>query len=631
MASNSSFFYWYRRYKVRAVDMNNFQSAMVEQSRGLSEGALDASILKGFDVSAVSGFSLSISAGISTAASGYLGVINSETVLDVSSAVDGTYPTRSLVVCTPELIDSNYINSPTSPFTQVPLNQVQGAEIILIPGAASGTPEYPSKGPNDVILCGLVVPPGASGISSSMIDYEVRDCIGANSLIGQFQAHYDNRLRPYRVSNRVLGIKPSQNIGAGPIGFSYPGRFTPSLYPLAGGAFNPEDTFIDFKTGFISGGDMTSSGFAPVVPNSNNSVVCLVTLTTNDLLRFNFGTEGGYDQCLNAIRNQIYSGPGSLAAQDGNFPLAYVILTAFSGNLSDIQVIDGRPFLGSGSSAAKYVQEEPTGVINGVNTIFVLSQTPSDANSLIFWVDENALEKDTDYTLNGTNVVITNPDFVPAAGQTVYAYYLTNGAVPGSGGSTSTTLYFQEIPTGTVDGSNATFSLSQTPVDPNSLILWTGLDTVPKTAYSLSGATITITDSDYIPQPGQTPYAYYLYLGSGGGGGGGGGGTSGYAVFGSAASPLVVDASVGVTVSSDPRQLRFLESSGGAVTVFANPQIAAGSTIGQELVLCGGSDTNTLRINDGTGTSQNGSVVLTTNSRIYYFWNGTKWDEISRR
>jgi hypothetical protein len=524
MANESSFFYWYRRYRVRAVDMTAFQEAMVETARGLSEGAFGAAVLNGFDAIPASGLSVSVGPGIAVGPSGYLDVINSTTLIDVSSP-SGSFPSRSLIVVTANLVDENFIPSPTSPFTTVPLNQAQKAQLIFIPGTPSANPEYPTKGANDTIICGVILPPNANQIIASMLDFEIRDSIGKNSEIQQNQVRFDDRLRPFRSSSKAMGLKPSQTIGSGPVGFSYPGRLIPSKYPLMGGSFSGQDSFLDFQFGTISGGDTTSPAFTPVTPSGNNSVVALVTLGVDDTVGVAYGTEGGFAQCVASIQNQISSGAGSIPAQSGNFPLAYVIVTSFSGSVSDVQVYDARPFLGSGASATKFKQEIPSGSINGVNTVFVLSKPIADPSSLIVWIDNNPLEL-TDYTLNGSTINITNPALVPVAGQTVYTYYLVFGAIPnsGPGAGVSAAQFFQEVPVGATDGSNNTFILSNTPADPNSLVFWVDQDALEKTDYTLVGATLTITNPIRTPAVGQNVYAYYLYLGVIMGGGGGGGG-----------------------------------------------------------------------------------------------------------
>ncbi len=109
-----------------------------------------------------------------------------------------------------------------------------------------------------------------------------------------------------------------------------------------------------------------------------------------------------------------------------------------------------------------------------------------------------------------------------------------------------------------------------------------------------------------------------------------GSGSGGYIVYGSPGSPISVGTS-GITASSDQRQLYFVNSSGGAVTVTANPQITAGTIIGQELEIIGTSDTNYPIFNDGNGLSLNGVVELKSYSAIRFIWDSSVWVETSRR
>jgi hypothetical protein len=634
MANDSTgFFYWYRRYKVRAQDMTDFQTAMVETARGLGEGLAGAAVVKGGEIAVSGAMGLSVGATIATAASGYLHVQNGAVFLDASDSADASLPTRSLVVLTPALTDADYVGSPTIPFTQVPLHQLQKTEVKLIAGTPSTTPDYPAKGDNDVILCGLIVPPGISSLTESMFDFEVRESIGVNSLIEQNQVRFDDRLMPYRASYKSLGIKPSQSVGSGPLAMSYPGRLSPSVFPLTAGIFTPLDTFIDFSTGMISGGDATTPAFTPIIPSGSNSQIVVVTLCHNDTLRFNYGTAGGFSQCLNAIRNQVYSGAGALPPQDGNFPLAFVILTSNGGSLSDIQVMDGRPFLGSGAAAAKYKSETPSGTIDGSNAVFTLSKTPSDVESLIFMVDSNILTDDQ-FSISGKIVTITDVDVIPVKGQSVYAKYLVFGAVSQTVESTFNGAQFtSEVPIGTVDGVNDTFTLLNVPIDSKSLFLFVGVNLLEDSDFTLVGSTITITNPALIPQVGQGIYIKYLKLGVIPAGGGGG--VSGYMAVGSRTSPQVITA-VGITPLNVPLQQWFIRSPGGAVAVSGSPQIGAGNRVGDVMKLKVVDGSNYPVFVDGSGIDMNAAMWPATGgtvdgASIELSWDGVYWSEDSRR
>lgn len=68
-----------------------------------------------------------------------------------------------------------------------------------------------------------------------------------------------------------------------------------------------------------------------------------------------------------------------------------------------------------------------------------------------------------------------------------------------------------EVPSGTVNGTNATFTLTQSPNPAISLMLFVdGVLMTQTSHYTLSGVTVTFV-SDYIPQTGQTIFASYRY------------------------------------------------------------------------------------------------------------------------
>lgn len=99
---------------------------------------------------------------------------------------------------------------------------------------------------------------------------------------------------------------------------------------------------------------------------------------------------------------------------------------------------------------------------------------------------------------------------------------------------------------------------------------------------------------------------------------------------------LILDASAvtnitaagGITVT-DPTMN--VQGSGGAVTVTADPQISAGVSDGQLLVVKGSHDTNTVELNTGTGLHLHGKAILTNNDVMVLTWdaNDNLWKEVS--
>jgi hypothetical protein len=101
-------------------------------------------------------------------------------------------------------------------------------------------------------------------------------------------------------------------------------------------------------------------------------------------------------------------------------------------------------------------------------------------------------------------------------------------------------------------------------------------------------------------------------------------------VTGSTGTPTdIVDAD-GITPGTSTLAVQFIQGSGGAVDITANPQIEAGTTVGQQLVLVGCSDSNTVKVDHGTGVVlRNGSSLTLKNHMVLsLLWDGTNWVEM---
>jgi hypothetical protein len=275
-----------------------------------------------------------------------------------------------------------------------------------------------------------------------------------------------------------------------------------------------------------------------------------------------------------------------------------------------------------------FVQEVPSGTIDGTNRNFVLSGTPLTSQSLLVIVDGVALTM-AEWTLTNNTVTL---NVAPALGQDVYAYYVVNSSM-----STNPLAAQQQTPSGVVNGTNNTFLLSGTPSDQASTLLFVDGVTVPTSGWSLSlsgSSSSIIFQNAYIPQPGQSVYVYYLINSSSMGtpaptpvpvSGGA------YVVNGSISSPFIIDPSAGLTPANNQRNIYIVKSPGGPTMILANPQIAPGTTIGQELLISGTSDTDYPVFEDGNGLSLNGELQLKINQDVYLYWRGDVWRETTRR
>lgn len=93
-------------------------------------------------------------------------------------------------------------------------------------------------------------------------------------------------------------------------------------------------------------------------------------------------------------------------------------------------------------------------------------------------------------------------------------------------------------------------------------------------------------------------------------------------------STINITAAGGITVT---KPIMHIQGDGGAVTVTANPQIAAG-TDGQWLSLQGKSDTNTVTLNTGNGLHLHGRAVIGNEDSLTLYYDGatSEWEERGR-
>ena len=107
-------------------------------------------------------------------------------------------------------------------------------------------------------------------------------------------------------------------------------------------------------------------------------------------------------------------------------------------------------------------------------------------------------------------------------------------------------------------------------------------------------------------------------------------------VFGSIGTPRAIVAANGINSTDGHmstvagQQKIYVEGSGGAVDITSNPQIEAGTIDGQEMLICGNDDTNTVKLDNGDGLVMNGSAVLQQHNCVKFSWNTSAWVEIHR-
>ncbi len=127
----------------------------------------------------------------------------------------------------------------------------------------------------------------------------------------------------------------------------------------------------------------------------------------------------------------------------------------------------------------------PGGAVNGSNASFTLANAPNPSSSLALYRNGLLLERGLDYTVSGSTISFQSTD-IPQPGDTLQASYRVSVSLPGVG------FVDQETPAGTMNGVNASFTLSQTPSPAASLVVYlNGLRLSPGVDYTAIGATVT--------------------------------------------------------------------------------------------------------------------------------------------
>lgn len=126
-----------------------------------------------------------------------------------------------------------------------------------------------------------------------------------------------------------------------------------------------------------------------------------------------------------------------------------------------------------------------SGVIDGVNTVFQITNSNIDNQTLIIFYHGMTLSKGVDYNVSGSTITFT---FAPIVNSILLSYYLYNN---------SNDNYIIVAPSGLLNGVNTTFTLPSIPDPPLSLqlfyngsLLKQGLD------YTLINSAITL---NFIP------------------------------------------------------------------------------------------------------------------------------------
>lgn len=140
--------------------------------------------------------------------------------------------------------------------------------------------------------------------------------------------------------------------------------------------------------------------------------------------------------------------------------------------------------------------EPLTGTIDGVNTIFTVMHTP--VGSTAVYRDGLRMLAGTDYTISGNTITFS---VAPTLNSLLTAAY--QWTVPAAG-----IIVEGEIPSGTVNGSNVTFTLAHTPINSSLALYRDGVRLSAPGDYTISSATITFVTAPTVGSVLQADYQH---------------------------------------------------------------------------------------------------------------------------
>jgi len=246
----------------------------------------------------------------------------------------------------------------------------------------------------------------------------------------------------------------------------------------------------DFTKSSILGLGVSSTGFVSQVAADAGVTADEVSMMTA-ALAIDITSSGGTINDLSLIKTQAFNFGGSLTVD----------------NLYGVRVKDGISPL---ATNAYGISVEDAGADNFLAKSLTIGGTTKQTTN-----NEIALEIDTAKSIRlGRATTAQRTGFTDLAGLVVYdtdlnKFYGNDGSTWIELGQSSSTTWQQETPSGLINGSNVSFTLTNTPLQAmslnlslNGLVLRQGMD------YTISGNTITMTTA---PALGQTLWAIYTY------------------------------------------------------------------------------------------------------------------------
>lgn len=226
------------------------------------------------------------------------------------------------------------------------------------------------------------------------------------------------------------------------------------------------------------------------------------------------------------------------------------------------------------------------------------------AGTPLGWIDLEctATGPDVFKTAGSTSNIIEN---APGGASAVHIFK-TGG---GGGGSGSGALFnVVQEPIGTGDGTTASFTSSQMPINASCALVMVNRGIVPTAGWTQSGNTFTFQPG-FIPAKSQQVYVWYITGVNFGPG-------VQPVVYGSYTSPQATDGTTPFSFNTSGNAVIFVASTGGAVTTSIDMIVNPGAQIGNRYTLVGTSDTDSVTLQDTANFRPNGPVTLQADDAI---------------
>ena len=179
-AQTFDFFKFYEDYLWTHANFETFQDSGKKYSEAGFREAFKEKVIKGLGFAGSLNYDITVDIGGAVDSAGRVLSLTSQEDITPAVTPDVSNGVYSLLVIRRKVDLINLIDEPLNPTNQVPLNERQSSELVVVDGTPAVNPVYPAKQAGDVILFGLKMPLNTSSFTSAMVDYSVSEYIGPN-------------------------------------------------------------------------------------------------------------------------------------------------------------------------------------------------------------------------------------------------------------------------------------------------------------------------------------------------------------------------------------------------------------------------------------------------------------------